>query len=125
MPKYINDAVDAAITKIAVAQQNLAAFSVICHRIRGNNYYNDGFSAETINSVHAKLYADLANAWNDLSYFAPISEHALDLLAQRTKTWFAAEETEVMSFLGQYGSYYTKDKDAFKAEVRAMFQGEK
>ncbi len=99
----------------------MRAYETIMHRMRDKG----AVSQATVTEMHKALYADIVRAWNDLSFFAPISAQALNLLSERTRTWFERDDTSVMHWLDFdfTGSYHTSDKEAFLAEVRAMFTG--
>ena len=115
----IDQAVEYCINRLAIAQQNERAFSHIMYEQRKNS----AIPTEARIAIHNALYAEIIKAWDDLTWFAPISKKALDLLGERTRTWFARDDTGVMAWLGYEGSYYTADKEQFLAEVRAMFTG--
>ena len=116
---YTSLAVDNCISRLAIAQQNIRAFEAILHRMRKK----EAVSQATITEMHKALYADISRAWDDLAIFAPISVEAMALLSERTRTWFERDDASIMHWLGFYGSYNVKDKEAFLAEVRAMFTG--
>lgn len=120
MKGKISQAVNSCINRLAIAQQNERAFAYIMHSQRNNK----AIPSEARTAIHNALYAEITKAWDDLSWFAPIDKRAIALLAERTKTWFARDDTSVMHFLGYDGSYYTADKEQFLAEVRAIFTGE-
>lgn len=115
----ISQAVSNCINRLAIAQQNMRAFETILYRMRDK----EAVSQATITEMHKALYADISRAWDDLAFFAPISSEAMELLNERTRTWFDRDDAGVMHWLGFYGSYNVKDKAAFLAEVRAMFTG--
>ena len=117
----VSQAVANCINRLAIAQQNMRAYETIMHRMRDRGTV----SQATVTEMHKALYADIVRAWNDLSFFAPISAQALNLLSERTRTWFERDDTSVMHWLDFdfTGSYHTSDKEAFLAEVRAMFTG--
>ena len=115
----INQAVESCINRLSIAQQNERAFAYIMHSMRDKH----SIPPEARATIHNALYAEITAAWDALSWFAPIDKQAMALLAERTRTWFARDDTSVMHWLGEDGSYYTADKEAFLAEVRAMFTG--
>ena len=120
-PTRVSQAVANCINRLAIAQQNMRAYETIMHRMRDKG----AVSQATVTEMHKALYADIVRAWNDLSFFAPISAQALNLLSERSRTWFERDDTSVMHWLDFdfTGSYHTSDKEAFLAEVRAMFTG--
>lgn len=115
----ISQAVDSCINRLAIAQQNERAFAYIMHSMRDKH----SITTEARAAIHNALYAEITAAWDALAWFAPIDKTAMALLAERTKTWFARDDTGVMHWLGYDGSYYPPDKEAFLAEVRAIFTG--
>jgi len=125
----IAEAVKHAIDEIAIAQQNVAALRELDRRMTYPTY--DSANVQHAQSVlWAAAHVQLVRAWERLSYFAPISEVALELLRKRTHTmfrpgtgqyWFARADTGIMSFLGFTGSYYTADEEQFRREVLAIF----
>lgn len=122
----ISQGVRTQVQRIAIAQQNMRAWQTILARneeTAGGIDRGQGIRDSARHEVTAFLAGKVNEAWENLSWFAPISEEAFNLLAERTRTWFERDDTEVMSFLGEYGSYHVKDKAAFLAEVRAMFTG--
>ena len=116
----INDAVRLCVDRIAVAQQNITALHTISSRMSRSGK-DDEEVRRAISILHGQLSQELAEAWNNLSWFAPISHDAMSLLAERTKTWFQRDDTQIMHWLGYEGSYYSSDRDAFRREVLAMF----
>lgn len=116
----ISQAVNNCINRLAIAQQNERAFVYIMYDQRNNR----SIPPEARAAIHNALYAEITAAWDALSWFAPINKRAIELLAKRTQTWFARDDTSVMHWLGEEGSYYTADKEQFLAEVRAIFTGE-
>lgn len=115
----VNSAVENCIRNLAIAQQNHRAFAAILARLRNRN--NIPQDAQT--AIYLALHEEVNQAWNDLAWFAPINRQAMELLAERTRTWFDSPNAGVMHWLGYDGSYYTADKEAFVAEVQAMFTG--
>lgn len=115
----VNDAVERCVNRIAIAQQNLAAFRVLQSRMSRGKDSAD--MQRAIGVVNEQLYRDLAEAWEQLAWFAPISKAALDLLAERTRTWFERDDTQIMHWLGYEGSYHVDDKETFRREVLEMF----
>ena len=99
----------------------MRAYETIMHRMRDRG----AVSQATVVDMHKALYADIVRAWDDLAFFAPISSEAMTMLSERTRTWFERDDTSVMHWLdfSFTGSYHTKDKEAFLAEVRALFTG--
>lgn len=115
----VNSAVENCINRLAIAQQNHRAFAAILARMRNK----ESISQDAKTTMYLALHEEVNQAWNDLAWFAPISRQALDLLADRTRTWFESPNAGVMHWLGYDGSYYTADREAFVAEVQAMFTG--
>lgn len=116
----IDKAVSRCIQQIAMAQQNVAAIMELSYRLRLGNRCDEVVDA-ALSALSSRAHKDLADAWAELAWFAPISKEAIELLGERTRTWFEREDTEVMRWLGESGSYYVKDKEKFRAEVLAMF----
>ena len=116
----INEAVRRCIDNIAVAQQSIVALHVLSHRMTRNGQENEDVR-KAIGVLQGQLHYDLTAAWEQLSWFAPISKQAIDLLADRTRTWFRREDTAIMQWLGMEGSYYIEDEDAFRREVLEVF----
>lgn len=116
----IDEAVNRCIQQIAMAQQNVAAIMELSYRLRLGNRRDDATDT-ALSALSSRAHKDLADAWAELSWFAPISKEAIDLLGERTKTWFERDDTSVMRWLGQEGSYYVKDEEKFRAEVLNMF----
>lgn len=121
----LNQAVQCQLDKIAIAQQNTTALNLLNNRMtsvfRFSSKREEESYYEAMDIIGSILYRQLAEAWNGLSWFAPISKEAMEYLEQRTKTAFANPKTGIMSFLGNNGSYYTRDEEAFRKEVLAMF----
>lgn len=115
----ISKAVENCLNTIAVEQQNIVALQVISRRLFAGR--EDREARDAITLLHGKLYERLARAWEQLAWFAPINQKALELLAERTRTWFERDDTVIMHWLGQDGSYLAPDKEAFRREVLAMF----
>ena len=120
-PTRVSQAVANCINRLAIAQQNMRAYETIMHRMRDKG----AVSQATVTEMHKALYADVLRAWDDLAFFAPISSEAMIMLSERTRTWFARDDTSVMHWLNFdfTGSYHVRDKETFLAEVRAMFTG--
>jgi hypothetical protein len=118
MGKMIDKATQNAMSRIARCQQNYAAFSFIVRSLP-ERVHNENMDA--ITALSLCLHKETLAAWEQLAWLAPISKPAFDLLGERTRSWFARDDTGVMGLLGYDGSYYTADKVAFLAEVRAIF----
>lgn len=114
----IKQATENAMGRIAKCQQNYVAFGFIVQalpaRVRDEN-------SVAINALSLALNKETLAAWEQLAWLAPVSQAAFDLLRERTRTWFARDDAAIMGLLGYDGSYYTADKVAFLAEVRAIF----
>lgn len=121
----LNQGVQYQLDKIAVAQQNVVAFMLLNRRMttmfRFPSKHEEESYYEATDIISGILHRQLAEAWNGLAWFAPISKEAMKYLEERTKTAFANPKSDIMSFLGNEGSYYTKDEEAFRNEVLAMF----
>ena len=121
----LNQGVQYQLDKIAVAQQDIAAFMLLNHRMttmfRFPSKREEESYYEAIDVISGILHRQLAEAWSGLAWFAPISKKAMTYLEERTKTTFADPKSDIMSFLGNEGSYYTQDREAFRDEVLAMF----
>jgi hypothetical protein len=74
-----------------------------------------------VNILHMLLYGMIARKWEKLMYLIPINKEASDLARQRAKSWFEQKNTEIMSFLGEYGSYYVADAEKFRKELEYAF----
>lgn len=121
----LDQAVQRQLDVIAVAQQNVTAFMQLNRRMttmfRFSSKREEEAHYAAVDVISGILHCQLAEAWNGLSWFAPISKEAMQYLEQRTKTWFTEPTNGIMGFLGNDGSYYTKDEEAFRNEVLAMF----
>jgi len=122
MTNTINSAVENAINRISIAQQNIFAFKAINEHLqeKARNKYDKRLESAK-DAYWAVLHEELVTAWDQLSYLAPISEKAMDYLAERTRTHFGYENAFIMHFQNCWGSYYTADERAFREEVLAMF----
>lgn len=116
----VNEAVERCVNRIAIAQQNLAALRMLQSRMSRNGKESEAVR-HAVSVMHGQLYGDLAEAWEQLSWFAPINKTALEKLAERTRTWFERDDTQIMHWLGYEGSYHVDDKETFRREVLAMF----
>jgi hypothetical protein len=119
----VKEAIDHSINRLARAQQESAAFTQITNRFyyRGNPPDN---VQEAITVISDYLRKNVIDAWENLSWLAPISREAMELLRMRTKTWFERDNTSIMDFLGYSGSYYVKDREDFQREVLKILEGE-
>jgi hypothetical protein len=118
----VNRAVELAIDNLARCQQNMVAYHYVVRSLPARVQQEE---TEHITRVSLALHKETLAAWERLAWLAPISKTALALLAERTRSWFGRDDSEVMSFLNLTGSYYTQDREAFLAEVRALFGAEK
>lgn len=118
MGKMIDKATQNAMSRIARCQQNYAAFSFIVRSLP-ERVHSENMDA--ITALSLCLHKETLAAWEQLAWLAPVSRSAFELLGERTRSWFARDDTGVMGLLGYDGSYYTADKEAFLAEVRAIF----
>lgn len=116
----INEAVRRCIDSVAVAQQNIVALHILSSRMTRSGQENEDVR-KAIGVLHGQLHYDMTVAWEQLSWFAPISEKAIKLLADRTRTWFRREDTAIMQWLRIEGSYHIEDEEAFRREVLEMF----
>jgi len=118
----VKEAVKFQMDKIAKCQQYIKAFYEISFALERNHRNRlDETLHNAINKIHACLHRDLSEAWDSLSWLAPVDQDAFDYLKQRTKTWFQTENREIMSFLGQEGAYSVRDEEEFRKELLALF----
>jgi hypothetical protein len=126
--KWVDQAVAHCIDEIALCQQNIAAMFEVNRRITDRDRRhkpNDTEFSNASNVYWMIMHEQLTAAWDNLAMFAPISKKAMELLSERTRTWFDTDEDSIkggiMGFLGFKGSYYAKDEEEFRAEVLEMF----
>lgn len=119
----IDKAVELTIDRIAMAQQNIKAMSLINNRLSYGIHARGRLSriSAAQDAYWAVLQEELADAWGALTWFAPINKQALDLLYERSRSMFTQKDVALMHFLGYEGSYYTSDKEEFERELLEAF----
>ena len=97
------------------------AYRAFQHSIQNLNR-DDQELQSAIAKVHAALAIKVSDAWERLAWLSPVSKDVEELLKKRTTDWFLRQDTEIMSWLGETGSYMTEDKEKFQAELKAALK---
>lgn len=120
----VSEAVGRCLNSIAIAQQNIAALQNILYRM-DRQAKDDKTVQDAVRVINGELYRQLADAYAQLGWFAPISKEAMNILAERTRTWFQRDDTAIMHWLGESGSYHEEDMIQFRREVMSLFGTDK
>lgn len=76
---------------------------------------------DAINTIRSVLYKELSDAWSALTYFSTVDMRAKEAVHNRAKSWFERNDVEIMSFVGEGGSFYTVDEEKFRNSLKHAF----
>lgn len=104
------------------ALDNITDCQVAIHLLKEvRRFINDSDLDNEFNTINNKLHDKLDKAWSRLSWFGTVDMTAKKALHERAKSWFAQNDTDIMSFLGCEGNYYVHDREAFLKNLRMAF----
>jgi hypothetical protein len=118
----IEDAVINCRAEIAVVQAALRNLWIL-EKVLGDDYTGQVSAADRkpITELQALLHKKLTAKWDKLSFLSPVSPEAAALIRERAASWFQGANHEIMSWLGEHGSYYTADHDTFRTQLLRAF----
>ena len=124
--KYVSQAVKLQAERIMRLQAASVALRAVVRAIEydwgsGSIRPMHERAQEGLQALSNTLHERLSEAWNQLAWFGGMNPEADKLLQGRTRSWFEKKTNGIMDFVGMGGCHYTKDADAFRAEVLSFF----